>query len=38
VDGYSLRQLLVFYDESIPIVDEKGEIGGRKKQYTQKRK
>jgi hypothetical protein len=40
VDGYSLRQLLVSYNESkIPIVDEKGEIGVRKKQYTfQKRK
>jgi hypothetical protein len=32
MDGYSLRQILVFYDESnLPIVDEKGEIGVRKK-------
>jgi hypothetical protein len=35
VDGYSLRQLLVSYDESkIPTIDEEGEIGVRKKQYT----
>jgi hypothetical protein len=40
VDGYSLKQLLEFYDENnIPIIDEEGEIGVRKKQYTfQKRK
>jgi len=35
LDGYSLRQLLVSYDESkIPTIDEEGEIGVRKKQYT----
>ncbi len=34
VDGYSLRQLLVSYDESkIPTIDEEGEIGVRNKQY-----
>ncbi len=40
VDGYSLKQLLIFYNESnIPTIDEEGEIGVRKKQYTfQKRK
>jgi hypothetical protein len=40
VDGYSLNQLFVFYNESnIPIVDEEGDIGVRKRQYTfQKRK
>jgi hypothetical protein len=40
LNGYSLRQLLIFYDEGhIPIVDEEEEIGVRKKQYTfQKRK
>jgi len=39
LDGYSLKQLFVFYDESnIPTIEE-GEIGVRKKQYTfQKRK
>ncbi len=32
VDGYSFRQLLISYNEtSIPIVDEEGEIGVRKK-------
>jgi hypothetical protein len=35
MDGYSLRQLLVSYDESkIPIVDEKGKFDVRKKEYT----
>jgi hypothetical protein len=35
VDGYSSRQILVSYDESkIPTIDEEGEIGVRKKQYT----
>jgi hypothetical protein len=40
VDGYSLKQLFVFYDErNILTVDDKGEIGVGKKQYTfQKRK
>ncbi len=40
VDGYSLKQLLVSYNESnIPTIDEGGEIGVGKKQYTfQKRK
>jgi hypothetical protein len=31
VDGYSMKQFLVFYNETnIPTVDEKGEIGVRK--------
>jgi hypothetical protein len=35
VDGYSLKQFLVSYDESnIPTIDDKGEIGVGKKQYT----
>ncbi len=35
VDGYSLRQLLVSYDESnILTIDEEGEIGVWKKQCT----
>ncbi len=35
VDGYSLRQLLVSYNESkIPTIDEEGEIGVGKQQYT----
>jgi len=35
VDGYSLKQLFVSYDESnILIVDDKGEIGVRKKKYS----
>jgi hypothetical protein len=35
VDGHSLRQLLVFYNESnILTIDEEGEINVRKKQYT----
>jgi len=40
MDGYSLKQLFVSYNESnIPTIDEEGEIGVRKKQYTfQKRK
>jgi hypothetical protein len=40
VDGYSLKQVIVFYNErNIPIVDEEGDISVRKKQYTfQKRK
>jgi hypothetical protein len=40
LDGNSFRQLFIFYNEShIPIIDEEGEIGVRKKQYTfQKRK
>jgi len=34
VDGYSLKQLLVFYDENnIPTIDEEAEIGVMKKQY-----
>jgi hypothetical protein len=32
VDGYSLKQLFVSYDENnIPTINEKGEIGVRKK-------
>ncbi len=39
VDGYSLKQLLEFYDENnIPIIDEEGEIGVRKKKYTFQKK
>ncbi len=40
VDGYSLRQIFVSYDEcNIPTIDEEGEIGVRKKQHIfQKRK
>jgi hypothetical protein len=40
MDGYSLKQFLISYDENnIPTIDEEGEIGVRKKQYTfQKRK
>jgi hypothetical protein len=39
LDGYSLRRLLISYDEShIPIVDEEGETGVRKKQYTFQKK
>jgi hypothetical protein len=35
VDGYSLKQLFVSYDESsIPTIDDDEEIGVRKKQYT----
>jgi hypothetical protein len=35
VDGNSLKQHLVCYDEcNIPTVDEEGEIGIKKKQYT----
>jgi hypothetical protein len=35
MDGFSLRQLLVSYNEcKIPIVDEKGKIDVRKKEYT----
>jgi hypothetical protein len=35
VDAYSLKQLLIFYDENnIPIIDEKGKFGVRKKQHT----
>ncbi len=35
LDGYSFRQLFIFYNEShIPIIDEEEEIGVRKKQYT----
>jgi hypothetical protein len=34
LEGYSLRQLLIFYDENhIPIVDEEGQTGVRKKKY-----
>jgi hypothetical protein len=40
LDGYSFKQLFISYNERhILIVDEAGEIGVRKKQYTfQKRK
>jgi hypothetical protein len=39
VDGHSLKQLFVFNDENnIPTIDEEGEIGVRKKQYTFKKK
>jgi hypothetical protein len=39
LDGNSFRQLFISYDEShITIVDEKGEIGARKKQYTFQKK
>jgi len=39
VDGYSLRQLLIYYDENnIPTIDEKGKIGVRKKQYIFKKR
>jgi len=39
MDVYSLRQLLVSYNENnIPIVDEEGEIGRRKKQYIFQKK
>jgi len=32
VDGHSLKELLVSYDENnIPTIDEKGEVGVRKK-------
>ncbi len=32
VDGHSLKQVLVSYDENnIPTIDEKGEVGVRKK-------
>jgi hypothetical protein len=32
LDGYPLKQLLVFYDENnIPTIDEEGEIIVRKK-------
>ncbi len=35
VDGYSMRQFFVTYNETnIPIVDEEGEIGVKKKKYT----
>ncbi len=35
MDGYSLKQLFVSYDESsIPTIDDDEEIGVRKKQYT----
>ncbi len=35
LNGYSLRQLLMSYNESnILIIEEEGEIGVRKKQYT----
>lgn len=35
LDGYSFKQLLISYNEShITIVDEEGETGVRKKQYT----
>jgi hypothetical protein len=35
VDGYSLKQLLIFYDErNILTVDDKGEIGVGNKQHT----
>jgi monoamine oxidase len=35
MDGYSLKQLLVSYNESnFPTIDEEGEIVVRKKQYT----
>jgi hypothetical protein len=35
LDGYSLKQFLISYDEShIPIVDEEEEVGVKKKQYT----
>jgi hypothetical protein len=37
--GYSLKQLLVSYDESnILTINEEGEIGVRKKQYTFQKK
>jgi hypothetical protein len=38
LDGYSLRQFLIPYNENhILVVDEEGEIGVRKKQYMFRR-
>jgi hypothetical protein len=35
VDAYSLKPLFISYNEcNIPTIDEEGEIGIRKKQYT----
>jgi len=35
VDGYSMRQFFITYNETnIPIVDEEGEICVKKKKYT----
>jgi hypothetical protein len=39
LDGYSLKQFFISYKKiHIPIVDEEGKVGVKKKQYTFKKK
>jgi hypothetical protein len=34
LDGFILRELIISYDEThVPIVDDEGQIGVKKKQY-----